>query len=104
MIYVNPNAVKSPSDFIENIQVIFDGGENSYSLAKAEWEGRECFAIRWNVARREYDDPEKQADRKICIGMPSSHGYPVWFILPEDLLDRNSEIWQRIEELSLLEK
>lgn len=98
MRYVRPDDVTSPTDFVEGVQVIFDGGPDSFSLARVQWEGKECFAMRWNIARREFDNPEKQMERKVCVGMPSSHGYPVWFILPDELLDRSSEIWNMIQK------
>ncbi len=98
MNYINPNQVISPQEYISNIRILHDGGNDSFSLARVEWEGEDCFAIRWNIARREWDDPEKQIDRKQCIGMPSSHGYPIWFILPEELIDQDSEIWRIINE------
>ena len=97
MNYTKPQDVTSPQDLVSNIRVIFDGGDNSISIAKIEWEGDDCFAARWNVARREWDNPEKQQG-KTCVGMPTSHGYPVWFILPEELLNRNSEAWKAIEK------
>ncbi|MBI4932114.1 MAG: hypothetical protein HY841_15255 [Bacteroidetes bacterium] len=98
MKYFKPDKVTSPSDYVENVQVIYDGGKDSFSLAKIIWEGTECFAIRWNVARREWDDLEKQNGKKMCVGMPSSHGYPVWFVLPNDLLNADSEIQKLIKK------
>lgn len=97
MKYYKPENVISPQDYVDNVRVIYDGGEGSFSLAKLDWEENECFAIRWNVARREWDDDNKANDKAICVGMPSSHGYPVWFILPNELIDKNSEIWKKLE-------
>jgi hypothetical protein len=94
MKYALPNTVTSPQDYITNIQVIYDGGVESFSIAKLDWEGRPCIAMRWNVARREWDDPDKQSGKTVCVGMPSSHGYPVWFVLPEEF---DSEVWTLIE-------
>ncbi len=87
MRYINPSKVLSPRDFIEIIEILHDGGENSFSLAKISWEGNVGFAMRWNVARREWNDPEKKAEIKECVGMPSSHGYPVWFVIPNEFKD-----------------
>ena len=98
MNYIRPNQVTSPQDYISNIRVLHDGGEGSFSIAMIEWEGNDCFAIRWNVARREWDDPEKQNGNKQCVGMPSSHGYPVWFVLPDEIIDTMSSIWNIINE------
>ena len=98
MIYTAPSNVSSPRDFISNVQVFFDGGANSFSLARVEWEGTSRIAVRWNIARREWDTPEKISNQRVCVGMPSSHGYPVWFILPDEILDRDSKIWKKINE------
>ena len=98
MNYVNPAQVTSPQDYVSNVRVLFDGGDNSVSIAKIEWEGKDCFAARWNVAAREWDDPDKRAG-KICLGMPTSHGLPVWFVLPKELLDRKSKAWEAIDDV-----
>lgn len=82
MIYHAPNTVISPQDGVRNIRVIFDGGEESFSLARIEWYGDECLAMRWNVSHREWEVPEKVNEMRRCVGMPVSHGLPVWFILP----------------------
>jgi len=99
MRYVNPRNVIGPQDYVLDVQVLYDGGgtvaANSFSLARIKWEGRECFAIRWNVAIREFDDPEKQQGKE-CVGLPSSHGYPVWFVLPDDMVNTSSEAWKEI--------
>jgi len=93
--------VVSPKDFIHIIEVIDNGEEDSYALAIIDWEGEKQLAIRWNVARREWDDPEKINERKTCVGMPSSHGYPVWFVLPNEFLseimDKNSTLFKQIK-------
>lgn len=83
MRYHDPSTVLSPRDMVSNVRVIFDGGNNSFSLATIEWDGTDCLAMRWNIALREWDDPEKINNNRICVGMPSSRGYPVWFILPD---------------------
>lgn len=98
MIYHNPNTVLSPKDFVDNVSVIFDGGANSYSIAEVIWEGQKQLAIRWNIARREWDDQNKINNQTTCVGMPSSHGYPVWFIIPAELIDCNSEINKTIKD------
>ncbi len=83
MIYVNPLNVVSPRDCVSNVNVIFDGGEESFSIAEMDWEGTKAVGIRWNVASRECDDSEKLEGKKECKGMPVSRTYPVWFILPD---------------------
>lgn len=92
MRYYEPNNVRSPRDFVDSVSVIFDGGPESYSFAKIVWEGNECYGIRWNVARREWDDPNKISGAKICVGVPSSRGYPTWFILPYDFLHKIADV------------
>ena len=97
MKYAPPSTVTSPQDYISNINVLFDGGDDSFSVAKLDWEGKPCIAMRWNVARRERDDPDKISGAKVCVGMPSSHGFPVWFVLPDEIVNKDSEIWKLIE-------
>lgn len=29
--------------------------------------------------------------------MPTSRGYPIWFILPDDFLNKGSKFWEDIE-------
>lgn len=103
MIYTNPNRVVSPKDFLESVEVIYDGGsgenenDTGFSLAKLTWEGETVIGIRWNIARREWDTPNKMNNLNECVGMPSSHGFPVWFVLPDELLNSNSMIWEIIQ-------
>lgn len=102
MNYIKPNKVVSPRDFIKNVNVLFDGGINSFSIAELEWEGGKSYGMRWNVARREWDDPEKLNGNKICMGMPTSRAYPVWFILPNATTNYIQEIIE--EEKKQLKK
>lgn len=101
MRYSAPADVISPRDFVRNVRVIFDGGEESFSLAVLDWEGVTCFGIRWNVARREWDDPTKANEERECVGMPSSRGYPVWFILPNQIADGS---WNLADQISKFKK
>lgn len=99
MLYKQPNTVTSPQDCVSNINVIFDGGTGSYpfSVAKLDWDGVPCIAMRWNVGQREWDDPQKKNNNKECVGMPVSRGFPVWFVLPKEFFDQNSEVWKQIK-------
>lgn len=99
MNYTLPINVISPKDCVGNLRVIFDGGDGSVSVAQLDWDDVPSIAIRWNVAKREWDDPEKLSLRKTAVGMPTSRGYPVWFILPPELLDRDSDLWRELEKL-----
>jgi hypothetical protein len=53
MQYTPPNTVTSPRDCVSNINVIFDGGTGSspFSVAKLDWDGTPCIAMRWNVGQ-----------------------------------------------------
>jgi hypothetical protein len=97
MNYRNPQQVTSPRDFVEVIEIINDGGEEGASIARINWEGSPVIGVRWNVARREWDDETKQREERECVGMPSSRGNPVWFVLPDELLNKESEAWRAIE-------
>jgi hypothetical protein len=90
--YTLPQNVVSPQDFVRNVRVIHDGGEESFSLALLEWESGTCIGIRWNIARREWEDPTKVREERECVGMPTSRGYPVWFILPDDISDGSFDL------------
>jgi len=94
MKYIKPNRVVSPRDYVKNVHVIFDGGIDSFSIAELEWEGGKSLGMRWNVARREWDDPQKinGSIEFECKGMPTSRSYPVWFILPEIIANHIPQI------------
>ncbi|MDQ2178002.1 hypothetical protein [Marinifilum sp. D714] len=96
MNYKDPKKVLSPKDAISKVDVIYDGGENSISIAKIIWNGEEVIGMRWNVAMREWHNKEKIAGKQ-CLGMPTSSGHSVWFVVPNDFFDRNSDLWKEIE-------
>lgn len=104
MHYIKPVEVLSPKRYLESVEEIYDGkvdaknSEKSYSLAKVRWQGKEQLAIRWNVSERELENKEKLNGEKRCVGMPASHGYPVWFVLPQELLDKNSDAYKALEK------
>jgi len=98
MNYKNPSSINSPKDYIEDVNLIYDEGEDGVSVAEVVWDGQLKLAIRWNVARREWDDLEKSNLLKDCVGMPSSRGYPVWFILPETFFDSNSKLRKQLDK------
>lgn len=90
--YIKPEDVPCPGDAKVKVKVIFPGDENTVAMAEITCRDRKYVGIRWNVALGEWDDPEKCAGTKKCVGMPVSHGIPVWFILPNDFFDSTSEI------------
>jgi len=77
--FTKPQEVTSPRDLVKILKIVYSGGAHSYSIAKLEWNKKECYGIRWNVSIREL-----QRNSKKCIGNPSSRGFPTWFILPTD--------------------
>jgi len=97
MNYRTPLEVTRPRDLVEVIEVIHVGGEEGCSIARINWDGNPVIGVRWNVAQREWDDETKQREERACVGMPSSRGNPVWFVLPEELLDKESDAWAAIE-------
>ncbi|WP_245809108.1 hypothetical protein [Acinetobacter populi] len=76
---VNPYDVVTPRKNITAIHVIYDGGENSFSLAKLKWKSEETnliedkLGLRWNGT--------KQSPK----GFPTAMGNPSWFIVPAKL-------------------
>lgn len=78
--YVDPATVLSPRGSVKNLEIIYDGGADSFSLAKLEWDGNPAHGIRWNG----YTD---QKTGKMHKGSPISTGYPVWLILPTEVVE-----------------
>lgn len=77
MSYTPPDMVKSPKGRIKDLEVIYNGGEESWSLAKMKWDERNAIGIRWNGGSEDKKFPG--------IGNPQSRGVPTWFILPEEV-------------------
>lgn len=73
MSYTRPEQVRSPQDRLQELQVIHDGGEGSWSLARMKWDGENAVGIRWN------------GNDSSPNGNPLSTGKPIWFILPEEI-------------------
>ncbi len=92
-IYHDPATVTAPKKFIKKADVLYDGGEDGFSLAMIDWEGTEHVGMRWNVAIKEQGDREKQEGKVICAGSPSLNGVPSWFILPRELF--NPELFDK---------
>lgn len=84
MNYNHPRQVRSPRRYVKSIKPLYDGGEEGISIAILEnSDGNHNIGIRWNVSENEWDDDLKIKGRKVCVGMPQSRGYSVWFILPD---------------------
>jgi hypothetical protein len=76
MNYTDPKTVLSPKGSITDLDVIHDGGENSWSLARMKWDGSPVIAMRWNGGL---------VNGIPSIGNPSSRGYPTWFVVPDEV-------------------
>lgn len=73
--YTDPKTVLSPKTAIRDLEVLFDGEDGSFSIAKMTWHGNsDVYGIRWNGFT--------EGDGSINKGAPVSTGHPVWFILP----------------------
>ena len=84
MKYNHPHQVRSPRGYAKHIQPLYDGGEEGFSIAILEdCDGNHNVGIRWNVSEKEWGDKAKIRKEKVCVGMPQSRGYSVWFILPD---------------------
>lgn len=82
MKYTDPRTVLSPRKVISDLNVIHDGGEEGISVATMKWDGVDAIGIRWNIAMNEWDEPMKISEKKVCLGLPTSRAFPVWYILP----------------------
>lgn len=84
MKYNHPDQVCSPRWYAKQITPLYDGGEEGFSIAILEnSDGNHNIGIRWNVSENEWEDRRKLREEKVCVGMPQSRGYSVWFILPD---------------------
>lgn len=84
MNYNHPDQVCSPRGYAKNIKPLYDGGYESFSIAILEnSNGNYNIGIRWNISEKEWEDRRKTEEGKVCVGMPQSRGYFVWFILPD---------------------
>ncbi len=76
MAYINPETVLAPRNRIKSTEVLYNGGEGEWSVARLEFDDHECLGMRWNGA-----------DGQPGIGNPQSHGQPTWFVIPDTLAD-----------------
>lgn len=84
MNYNHPEQMRSPRGYAKNIMPLYDGGEEGCSIVILEdCNGNHNIGIRWNVSEKEWEDSRKTERGKMCVGMPQSRGYSVWFILPD---------------------
>jgi len=89
MAYIDPRMVLSPKGRVENLTVIFDGGEHSYSVARMDWDKNPALGVRWNGGDKE------------GLGNPQSRGIATWFILPHEIANlvlANQALLKNIEK------
>lgn len=89
MAYIDPRMVLSPKGRVENLTVIFDGGEHSYSVARMDWDKNPALGVRWNGGDKE------------GLGNPQSRGIATWFILPDEIANlvlANQALLKNIEK------
>ncbi len=75
MSYIEPDMVLSPKARVNNIRVLFDGGENEWSAVELEWDGEPAIGLRWNGG----------TNSQSPNGNPQSRGVPTWFIVPDEI-------------------
>lgn len=74
MAYIDPKMVLSPKGRVEDLVVLYDGGEHSYAVARMTWDKSPgAIGVRWNGGEGE------------GVGNPQSRGVATWFILPEPI-------------------
>jgi hypothetical protein len=86
MAYVNPETVVSPRNRIRSVDVLYDDGAGSWSVALLDYDGRERLGIRWNGENGESG-----------IGNPQSRARPTWFVLPDELA---AVVREQVEQLA----
>jgi hypothetical protein len=74
MSYIDPQTVMSPKNRVGSVDVLYDDGPGSWSIARLEYDGEERIGMRWN-------GQEDEAG----IGNPQSRGKPTWFVVPKEL-------------------
>ena len=78
MTYVLPTDVRTPRKNVKGVHVLYDGTEDSFSIAVLNWvdesgQSVDKLALRWNGSE---ESPK---------GYPSAMGNPSWFIIPSKL-------------------
>ena len=90
MSYIRPTDVRTPRKNVKGVHVLYDGAEDSFSLAVLNWvdesgESKDKLALRWNGSE---ESPK---------GYPSAMGNTSWFIIPGKL---ESVLRERAMELN----
>ena len=75
MTYIDPSSVTSPQAHVANVIPIKDTGEDEWSAALFEWDGKAALGLRWNGGGQD----------KLHPGNPQSRGLSTWFIVPWEI-------------------
>jgi hypothetical protein len=86
---VNPRAVISPQDRLDQLRVIHI--HPNWSLAIGLWDGDRALLTRWN------------GDAQRPLGNPVSHSYPTWFVVPAEFQNAASPQNGKTQRPDLLE-
>jgi hypothetical protein len=92
MNYTDPRTVLSPRGAIKELEVIHDGGEHKWSLARMKWDNKPVMGMRWNGGSQ---------NGIPSIGNPQSRGRPTWFVLPNEvgnLIESNLKLLAKLSK------
>ena len=86
MSYINPQTVMSPRNRVGSVDILYDDGPGSWSVARLEYDNvPDRIGIRWNGSEEEAG-----------IGNPQSRGRPTWFVVPDELSPMVREVAERL--------
>jgi hypothetical protein len=86
MSYINPQTVLSPRSRVGSVDILYDDGPGSWSVARLEYDDvPDRIGIRWNGS-----------DQESGIGNPQSRGRPTWFVVPDELSALVREVAERL--------
>jgi hypothetical protein len=86
MAYIDPQTVLSPRNLVGSVDVLYDDGPGSWSVARLEYDHvPDRIGIRWNGS-----------EEKAGIGNPQSRGRPTWFLVPDEFSSLVREIAEQL--------
>lgn len=88
MAYIDPHTVLSPRRLIGAVDVLYNDGPGSWSVARLEYDHvADRIGIRWNGNEDESG-----------IGNPQSRGKPTWFLVPHELAPFVREMAEQLSD------
>jgi hypothetical protein len=86
MAYIDPHTVVSPKNRVASVDILYDDGPGSWSVARLEYDHvPDRVGMRWN-------GNEDEAG----IGNPQSRGRPTWFVVPDELGPMVRDVAERL--------